>query len=66
MVENSSTRMPYDGYFKVNWKTSKDSKKSKVLMTDIELSKKITVDAITLMENGPYSGGMKKNCWIYM
>lgn len=46
-------------------KLQKDSQKSKIIMTDIELSKKVAVDSITLMENEPYPGGYEEkfmNC----
>lgn len=35
----------------------KDCQKSMITMSDIELSKKFAVDAITLIEKGPYPGG---------
>lgn len=46
-------------------KLQKDSQKSKIIMTDIELSKKVVVDSIGLMENEPYPGGNEEklmNC----
>ncbi|KAL4148449.1 hypothetical protein QTP88_002689 [Uroleucon formosanum] len=46
-------------------KLQKDSQKSKIIMTDIELSKKVAVDSIALMENEPYPGGNEEklmNC----
>lgn len=44
-------------------KLQNDSQKFRILMTDIELLKKISVDTIAFIENGPYSyGKMNKNC----
>lgn len=41
-------------------KLQKDSQKSKIIMTDIELSKKVAVNSISLMENEPYPGGYEE------
>jgi len=48
-------------------KLQKESQKSKIIMTDIDLSKKVAVDSITLMENESYPGGYEEkfmNCLV--
>lgn len=42
-------------------KLQKDCQKSMITLSDMELSKKIVADALTLMESGPYPGGLQED-----
>ncbi|KAF0702117.1 Uncharacterized protein FWK35_00032969, partial [Aphis craccivora] len=65
LIQQKLKKATAKGFLRI-WKDD-DSQKSKIIMTDIELSKKVAVDSITLMENEPYPGGYEEkfmNCLV--